>query len=129
MADDSQVNQIIEKFIKAHPSGDLILDGFPRHLAQVEWLKVILEEQDLTGVTQLIELSARSEVVTERAQKRHRADDATERFAHRLDIFNSEIRPAIERLKQLFPYHVVDGAGTIESVHQRVTQALGLSRS
>ncbi|MEI7818922.1 MAG: nucleoside monophosphate kinase [bacterium] len=127
LADDLVVNQIISDFIEQNPGKSIILDGFPRHLEQVSWLVSFLDRQSLLDTVCVIQLTARDEVVAERARKRHREDDSPDSFARRLAVFDQEIMPAITALKNQFPNHEIDGTGTVAEVNQRITAALELS--
>ncbi len=99
-----------------------LLDGFPRNLAQAQWLSALLADRG-TVLDNVLELTAPDDVLTERMLARGRADDTVEAIARRLDIYHSETKPLLDFYAALVVS--VDGVGEIQEVQRRVLAALG----
>lgn len=117
--------QLFADAIKASEgSGNVILDGFPRRLEQVQWLE---DHQDELGhsIDLGIVLEVPKEEVVSRMMLRARADDTPEAIEKRLSIYHEEIDPILTHLEEkMVPIARVDGTGSIDDVHQRVVQSL-----
>ena len=105
-------------------AGNVILDGFPRKLEQVEWLEN--HKDELGHDIQLgIVLDVPKEEVVKRMMLRARADDTPEAIEKRLSIYHEEIDPILEHLEaNEVPVVHVDGVGGIDEVHERVLRAI-----
>ena len=98
-----------------------LLDGFPRNIAQADWLTDLLAERG-TPIDAVVVLTAPDEVLTGRMLARGRADDTPEAIRTRLDIYYSETQPLVD----YYDGRVlrIDGVGEIDAIHGRIMEAL-----
>ncbi|MGO4592913.1 adenylate kinase [Leifsonia sp. 2TAF2] len=104
-----------------------LLDGYPRTLAQVDYLDQLLagKGQKLDAVIQLT--ADQDEIVqrlTKRAQEQGRADDSEEAIRHRQQVYLRETSPLIEVYRDRGLLVPVDGLGGMDEVAERITSAL-----
>jgi len=124
LVNDNIVNQIIESFVIDHIHSSIIFDGAPRDVSQVHWLTKLFEKLELTETVRVIELTVSTTELAARIAQRGRHDDKPASFQHRLELFESTIRPAIRLLAEKYPSAVVDGGGTVEAIAARINLAL-----
>ena len=96
----------------------VLLDGFPRSVAQVEALG-----RDLDAV---ILIDVPDEVVMERIAGRQdgRADDKPETVRERLRVYHRETEPLVDHYEQQGKLRRIDGAQDPDAVHDDVRAAL-----
>ena len=119
---------IVETVRDALPALDdepILLDGFPRTVAQADALARTLEAhgRDLTAAV-LIDVP--DDVVVERIMGRHqgRRDDRPETVRERLRVYHSETEPLIGYYESRGQLRRVDGAQDPDAVHDQVRAAL-----
>ena len=108
----------------------MILDGFPRTVAQAEGLDAMLEERGL-ALKHVIEISVDEDALFARIENRaaetggSRADDNAETLRKRLAVYHENTAP-------LLPYYdgkgllkTVDGMVSIDEVGQAIDGILG----
>lgn len=108
---------------------DILLDGFPRTLAQAQWL--VAEYADKFNI-RVVYLNVPEEIMMARIQKRinaggGRADDADmDAVRRRLDTFWRVTMPAIDWLRTADGIHFaeVDVSGPVDENFARITAAL-----
>ena len=103
----------------------VLLDGFPRTVAQADALAEALEERGRTlGAAVLIDVP--DDVVVERISGRHqeREDDSPETVRERLRVYHRETEPLVEYYGDRGLLHRVDGEGDADAVSQRIRAAL-----
>jgi adenylate kinase len=104
-----------------------LLDGYPRTMAQVDYLDEILAngDQKLDVVLQLNaddeELVAR---LLGRAKEAGRSDDNEAVIRHRLDLYHEQTEAVVARYAERGILTQVDGIGQIDEVTDRVMQAI-----
>lgn len=124
---DSELFKLIES--KINNSKDILIDGFPRTLAQAQWF---VEKYAQTFAIKVIYLDVPEEIMMQRIQKRiteggGRADDAdTVAVRHRLDVFWDITMPAIEWLRTAngIKFSDVDVTGLVDDNFARIQAAL-----
>lgn len=100
----------------------VILDGYPREIAQAEWLLENKENYNLKIVV-LIEVSI--EEITKRLLDRKRLDDNVDAIKNRIAVFKTDTEPTIELLKNNGVFVLkIDGSGTIEETHDKIWKQL-----
>jgi adenylate kinase len=121
---DDLIVALIGDQLAGRDDESIVLDGFPRTVAQADALTEALEEQgrDLTSVV-LIDVP--DDVVAGRISGRGRADDAPETVRERLHVYHDETEPLIEYYEQRALLRRVDGTGEPDDVEQRLRGALG----
>lgn len=105
----------------------IILDGFPRTLAQAEALDKMLELRgEQTEI--LIDLDVKEEELIDRLVKRGqtsgRSDDNLETIQKRLHVYHSQTKPVSEYYKSKGKYIAIQGTGSIEEIFERIEKAL-----
>jgi adenylate kinase len=125
---DSLTNQLVADRLGEDDAKDgFLLDGYPRTLAQVDYLDELLgsQGQKLDAVIQLVadqdELVAR---LTKRAQEQGRADDSEAAIRHRQEVYLRETSPLIDVFRERGLLVEVDGLGEIDQVGDRIRAAL-----
>ena len=126
---DEVVEQMIEaRFDTVKDVEGFLLDGFPRTVAQAECLERMLSRrgETLTGVVSImIPDELVHERIRHRAEIEGRADDASDEIVqHRITTYHAKTEPLIGFYKERGQYHEVDGVGTIEDVHERISSLL-----
>lgn len=121
------------KFLTEKYTGEehLIFDGTPRKLLEAELLGSVFPFYHLDKPS-VIYLDIEHEESHKRLSLRAsqgRADDTPEAIEHRRVAFEKDVLPVVEwyRKNQNIKFLDIDGHGTIEEVHARIVQNLGLS--
>jgi adenylate kinase len=125
---DEITNQMVRNRIDepdAEPG--LLLDGYPRTLAQVEELDGMIEH---TGhrLDAVVVLTVDSEEVVQRllqrARTEGRADDTEDVIRRRQEIYLEETEPLIAVYRDRGLVHEIDGMGEVDEVTKRIFEAL-----
>ncbi|GIT79891.1 adenylate kinase [Leifsonia sp. LS1] len=125
---DSLTNQLVtDRLGEDDAANGFLLDGYPRTLAQVDYLDEMLaaQGQKLDAVIQLVadqdEIVAR---LTKRALEQGRADDSEDAIRHRQEVYLRETSPLVDVYRTRGLLVEVDGLGEIDEVAARVRSAL-----
>ncbi|UAJ78732.1 adenylate kinase [Leifsonia sp. ZF2019] len=125
---DSLTNQLVtDRLGEDDAANGFLLDGYPRTLAQVDYLDEMLaaQGQKLDAVIQLVadqdEIVAR---LTKRALEQGRADDSEDAIRHRQEVYLRETSPLVDVYRTRGLLVEVDGLGGIDEVAARVRSAL-----
>lgn len=126
---DDLMSRVIEARLRqGEGRSGVLLDGFPRTLAQAQAFDAMLERTgrrlDLLVALDLAEEELRRRLLR-RAAEEGRADDTPETVGTRFDVYLSETIPVLAhyQAKGVNIQHV-DGAGTIDEVRDRINRAL-----
>lgn len=109
------------------PKSHLLIDGFPRTVAQIPDLEDAFHFFE-RGQVEIINLVTPEEVVRARMQGRARADDTAESIEERLRWYREDTLPVVEyyRTRPNTVVHDIDGTDTIDGVHEQIRKALNL---
>ncbi len=109
------------------PKSHLLIDGFPRTVAQIPDLEDAFHFFE-RGMVDVINLVTPEEVVRARMQSRARADDTEASIEERLRWYREDTLPVVEyyRTRPNTVVHDVDGTKDIEGVHAQIVAALKL---
>ena len=125
---DSLTNQLVaDRLLEDDAENGFLLDGYPRTLAQVDYLDELLASrgQKLDAVVQLT--ADQDEIVqrlTKRALEQGRADDSEDAIRHRQEVYVRETSPLIDVYRERGLLVPVDGLGGIDEVAGRIRSAL-----
>ncbi len=118
-------NQLIaEAIAKAKDIDHLILDGYPREMAQAEWL---IDNKSHHGrdIALVIVLEVPKSELLKRLAIRGRADDVPEVIDERLRIYRQEMYPILTYFtEQGVNITHIDGVGTVGQVHDRIVEEI-----
>lgn len=130
VSDEIILGMIAERMDSPDCANGVILDGFPRTVAQAEGLDAMLEKRGL-ALNHVIEISVDEDALFARIENRaaetggSRADDNAETLRKRLAVYHENTAP-------LLPYYdgkgllkTVDGMVSIDEVGQAIDGILG----
>ncbi|MCD6172288.1 MAG: adenylate kinase [Sulfurimonas sp.] len=103
--------------IKSAPTENVILDGYPRSLEQMNALEEFLKKEDNLELVSVIEVAVSEETARDRVLGRNRgADDNTEVFDNRMKVYTEPLAEiqAFYTTKNILK--VISGEGTIEEI-------------
>ncbi len=126
--DDLIIRMIRDRLDRGDTLPGVVLDGFPRNMAQAEALDDLLSElgRDLDVV---FELQVPREVLLERIRKRaleeNRSDDTADAVRQRLEIYERETAPLVEYYRTTRGNVVgIHGDRTIEEIFAEIRATL-----
>jgi len=145
---DEVVYEVIESGL-AEPATGKILDGFPRTLAQAEYLA------QKHHIDKVISLELSDDIAKERMLARRncsqckkeynllnnppqvagicdicggelecRADDKPELIQNRIDVFHKETKPLLDYYQKMGVLSIVDASGLIDDIHHEILKVL-----
>lgn len=98
----------------------IILDGFPRKIEQVEWLVAQQTNYDYT-IDLAVVMEVSKEEVLKRLAIRGRAEDDPTIIEKRLQIYHDEVDPILEYLStQGVSVIHINGVGEMDEVHHHI---------
>jgi len=113
-----------------HSKG-IILDGFPRNVAQAEALEALMTKLN-KEITLLIDLHVDNQELITRLIKRGetsgRSDDNLETIKKRLEIYEKKTAPVSEFYKNKNKYASINGMGTIDEIFERISTVIDSKR-
>lgn len=151
---DDLTNEVVAERFRTISHADFVLDGFPRTVAQAQWLLGHLAEAD-APLDAVVSLRVPAEDVVQRLSRRrthpetgaiyhldfnppppdvpegelvHRPDDHPDAIRHRLDVYERDTAPVEAFLRAHVRFFEVDGTGSLEDVQERVGEALAETR-
>ncbi|NUP73305.1 MAG: adenylate kinase, partial [Sinomonas sp.] len=121
---DSVTNSMVRDRLAEDDARDgFLLDGYPRTVAQVEYLDGILAERSV-GLDVVLQLTADDEELVRRllgrAQEAGRSDDNEAVIRHRLELYHTQTEAVVARYEERGILTRVDGIGAIDEVTERV---------
>lgn len=125
LIEDQEIIALVRKiFTVVDSNQEFVLDGFPRTVAQADWLLSQVKHGQL-HVTAVIHLIASEEAVLGRLLDRGRQDDHHEAIAERFNEYRDSIKPIIDHFKKAkIPVYDIDGENSIKAIHRDIIQVL-----
>ena len=103
--------------IKSAPTNNVILDGYPRSIEQMQALEEFLKDDGNIALTSVIEVNVSEETAKDRVLGRNRgADDNTKVFDNRMKVYLYPLTDIQEFYIAKNILKVISGEGTIEEV-------------
>lgn len=97
---DEEVTRIVDKSLtKVEDPNRVILDGYPRRVAQAQWL-VDQSRQGRFSLDCVVLLVAAPEAVADRLIARNRKDDTEDSIKARFEEYEAETLPIVEFLRE-----------------------------
>lgn len=122
ISDDEMIKLLLKEFERNEAEGfDMVLDGFPRTVAQAEWLMT----QTLHPIECGLILEVPKELLYERLELRGRADDTNkEHIDQRWAVFENNIDQIVKLFEEKgIPVRRVNGVGEVNEVTARLVAA------
>jgi adenylate kinase len=126
--DDRTVTSVVDAELRRieAANNECILDGFPRSLAQAEWLADKIQKNQLK-ISAILHLQASKQTAKTRLLARHRPDDNEAAIAERFTEYDKVIKPIVDYFRsQGFEVHDINGESTPEETAEAITSALKL---
>jgi adenylate kinase len=122
---DEEMVHIMDKVLQLiDTSQEFVLDGFPRSIAQANWLLQQTKE-DRFKLSAVIHLGASEDIVRERLIKRGRQDDTEEAIAKRFREYNEVTLPILEHFrKENITICDIDASQELRIVHDQILACL-----
>lgn len=127
---DELMVKVLEHLLDTHPeetAKGIILDGFPRTIAQAEALKTLMEQRGIE-LNAVVGLEVDEEELVTRILKRGketgRADDNLETVKKRLAVYHNQTSPLRQYYIDDKKYHAINGNGTVDSIFSEIQSHL-----
>ncbi len=131
LVSDEMVQEMVKAFVmKNKDAKGFIFDGFPRTVAQAQWLDNMLSEIS-TSVNIMISLDVPDDELRIRLLSRGkvsgRQDDQDEAIINnRIDVYKNTTLPVMEYYQKAGKAKGIHGLGTIDEIFGRITEAVAL---
>jgi len=130
---DTMILDILSKAIdeQTKSSNGIILDGFPRNVAQAEALETLMTKLK-KEITILIDLNVDDEELIKRllirGETSGRCDDNLETIKKRLEVYVSKTAPVSDFYKNKNKYAAINGMGTVDEIFGRISSVIESKR-
>jgi adenylate kinase len=125
LIDDKSTSKILSDALeKINDETHVVLDGYPRHIEQAEWLEQYLKQHN-SKIECIILFEVPTEELTRRLSGRGRTEDSPAVIKRRIAIYHERTQPVINFYRSRnIPICIIDGQGGINAVHERVQAAV-----
>ncbi len=124
LSDDEIIALVQKIFAVVDTQHEFVLDGFPRTVAQADWLLNQVKHKQLQ-VSAVVHLLASEEAVRSRLIKRGRQDDHDEAITARFREFEEAVKPILDHFKEAgVPVHDINGEQEVQAVHEDIVRAV-----
>lgn len=130
LLNDKEIIQLVQKiFALIDTHDEFVLDGFPRTIAQADWLLNQAKHGQLQ-ITAVLHMKASEKVVHERLTQRGRQDDNPEAISERFKEYEQAILPILADFKRhAIPVFDIDAEASVEQVHATIEKAIRSSHA
>ena len=124
LSDDEMMNILDKVFDLIDTTQEFVLDGFPRTVAQADWL-LKRAAQGSFKVSAVVHLKASEAIVKQRLINRGRMDDTDEAIAKRFNEYKTVTLPIIEHFYKV-GVHVydIDASESARAVHDQIVECI-----
>ncbi len=129
VSDEIMVRMISERMAEDDCANGVILDGFPRTVAQAEALDAMLNERGVS-LDKVIEIQVDEVALFARIEKRAaetgaaRSDDTADVLTQRLKVYYANTAPVLPYYQEKGLLMSVDGMQAVEKVSEAIRQCL-----
>jgi adenylate kinase len=120
LVDDAVVERLLAEAVASRPGG-VLLDGYPRTIAQCLSLPAVL---GLGGASLAVELDVPAAAILHRVRVRGRADDRPDVVLRRLFAYEQASKPVADWFARRGLLVSVAGTGSVDEVASRVAAAV-----
>ena len=130
---DKMIFDILSKAIaeQTKNSNGIILDGFPRNVAQAEALEKLMASLK-KETTVLLDMHVDNQELITRLLKRGetsgRSDDNMDTIKKRLEVYHTKTAPVSDFYKNKKKYAAINGMGTIDEIFGRISSVIDSKR-
>lgn len=130
LLEDKEIIELVRKiFGVVDTNQEFVLDGFPRTVAQADWLLSQIKHGQL-HMTAVIHLTASREGVKERLLARGRQDDHEEAINQRFREYEEDVTQILDHFRASgTKVYDINGEQSIEAVHGDIVKALSVHES
>ncbi|MFB0534969.1 MAG: adenylate kinase family protein [Anaerolineae bacterium] len=123
---DSVIRRVMERsLVTREMKKGAVIDGFPRNIAQYEWMKDVFDRPIAAVVNLLLDEETIHQRLDKRRQIEHRGDETPRAIATRLKHYQEDTFPLIEKFqKDAVPVITIDGRGSIEDIQAEILARL-----
>jgi len=123
--DETVVELVASELDKPKYDNGVVLDGFPRTVAQAEALENYLKGND-KQIDTFITLEVPEDELISRILSRGegRSDDTPEKVKTRLQVYRDETRPVMDFYDEKGAVQKIDGVGSIDEIFNRIKKAI-----
>lgn len=125
LLDDKEIIALVQRIFNViDTKHDFILDGFPRTVAQADWLLSQVKHGQLQ-IRAVINLEATEDLVSKRLLSRGRQDDTKKAIKERIVEYNNKILPIIEHFREAkIIVYDIDASQSVEKVQANIRRVL-----
>jgi adenylate kinase len=121
---DELIVALIDDELEGRGDESIVLDGFPRTVAQADGLSGTLESRG-RELDAVVLIDVPDDVVAQRISGRGRADDAPETLRERLKVYHHDTEPLIAYYDERGRLERVDGVRDPDAIAKDVESAIG----
>ncbi len=123
--DQTVVDLVKDELSKPKYDDGVILDGFPRTVAQAKALDSFLEEKG-EKIDSFLTLTVPEQELVDRILSRDegRSDDNPEKVKNRLSVYHNETAPVLNYYKEKDAVKEIEGVGSIDDIFDRIQKHL-----
>ena len=126
--DGVTVGMVRERMAEDDVLRGVLLDGFPRTVAQADALADLMTERG-ESVDAVVLLEVAEEVLVDRLSARGRDDDDLQTVRARLEVYRAQTEPLVTYYDQRGTLERVDGVGAIDEIAGRIEAVLRAVKS